>query len=540
MIIGKIQSIAGYFILLWGRKRSAAAVFTGALSGLALAPINAFPVLFVTFPILIWLLDGAAAEPTNRLSGKFWAFFKTGWLFGFGYFLAGFWWVGNALLVDVETFAWLLPIAVIALPAVLAIFWGIAIAIGRMFWCESWHRILVLALFLSLAEYARGTLFTGLPWNTIGYAAMPVPLMMQSASVIGVYGVTLMSLPVFACLAVFSTRTSGQAYNRAIMLTLAVSLTIAHLGYGFWRLSSASDEMVEGVSLRLVQPAIDQREKWDPEKESEIFRRYLSLSTGPTSNEDHPAKQGLGGTTHLIWPESALPFILTERRDAMAAIAAMLPPGTSLITGAMRTEAPISMNEEGFVFNSVYAIDSEGLISAAADKTHLVPFGEYLPFQDMLESLGFSQLTKVRGGFEPGNGRKLISVGPGPAFLPLICYEIIFTGKIRGKDQFPGWIVNLTNDAWFGNTPGPYQHLQQSIVRGVEEGLPIVRVANSGISAVSDGYGRVLHTLPLGEQGVIDALLPQKTSATVFSGYGNFIFFALMGVFLVIIVVRKK
>jgi len=540
MAIGKIESLAGYFILLWGWKRSAVSLTAGLLSAFSLPPYNGFPILFVTFAILIWLLDGSAAEPANNFFTRGWSSFKTGWWFGFGYFLSGLWWVGTAFLVEADEFVWLLPFAVIALPAGLAIFWGLAAALSRIFWTEDWRRIIIFAVFLAAAEYARGTLFTGLPWNLLGYAALPFPLWMQSASVVGIYGVTLLCIPVFSVLGVFTPQSSMRPRGTTKLLVFALSLIVLHTGFGYWRLSNASDDMVPDVSLRLVQPAIAQKDKWLPEKETEIFQRYLALSTKATSKE----KRGLSGTTHLIWPESAFPFFLTERKDALAAIGAMLPEGTDLITGAIRMEASVAGRRNGYVFNSVYVIGSDGVITAAADKVHLVPFGEYLPFQDLAESLGFTQLTKLKGGFEAGNIRPVLSTKTGPAFLPLICYEIIFSSDVIPKitdGERPQWIVNLTNDAWFGMTPGPYQHLQQSIVRGVEEGLPVVRVANTGISSLTDGYGRVIGQIPLGEIGVIDLPLPKPSTPSFFAKNGNLSFFILAGLlFFAGIAGRKK
>lgn len=539
MAVGKIESIAGGFILLWGWKRSAVGFVAGVLSAFSLPPYNAFPVLFLTFAIFIWLLDSAATEPANNFFTKGWSSFKTGWWFGFGFFLSGFWWLGAAFLVEAEEFAWLMPIAVLVLPAGLAIFWGFAAALSRAFWSEDWRRIIVFSVFLGLAEFARGMLFTGLPWNALGYAAMPFPILMQSASVVGIYGVTLLCVPVFAVLGVFTPQSALRPRGTTKMLILALGLMLLHGGYGYWRLSEASDEMVADVSIRMVQPLIAQEEKWLPEKEVEIFQRYLSLSTQATSE-----KQGLSGTTHLIWPESAFPFLLTERKDALAAIGAMLPQGTSLITGAARVESSAANHTTRFVFNSIYTIDSDGLIAGAADKVHLVPFGEYLPFQEFAEALGLQQLTKIRGGFEPGNIRRLLTAMSGPAFLPLICYEIIFSGDVMPKfedGKKAEWIVNLTNDAWFGVTPGPYQHLQQAIIRGVEEGLPVVRVANSGISSVTDSYGRVIGQIPLGEMGIKDTPLPKPSIPTIFTKFGNRSFLVLAGImFLMGAIGRRK
>jgi apolipoprotein N-acyltransferase len=234
-----------------------------------------------------------------------------------------------------------------------------------------------------------------------------------------------------------------------------------------------------------------------------------------------PGATGVRDVTHLIWPESAFPFFLAREADALAQIATLLPPTTVLIVGAAR---PASMAPAGGVvraYNSVYVIDHDGTILSVYDKMHLVPFGEYLPFQDFLESLGLMQLTKVRGGYVPGNVRKPMPVPRAPAFLALVCYEIVFPGDAVPRGERPGWLVNLTNDGWFGNSTGPYQHFQQARVRAIEEGLPLVRAANTGISAVVDPLGRIVASLPLGTEGILDAALPRPIEPTLYVRFGD-------------------
>ena len=240
--------------------------------------------------------------------------------------------------------------------------------------------------------------------------------------------------------------------------------------------------------------------------------RYLALSDRATG----PGSAGVKDVTHLIWPESAFPFFLVRETEAMAQIADLLPPGAVLIVGAARpaTAAPTP----GIIraYNSIYVIDHNGSILSVYDKMHLVPFGEYLPFQDFLESLGLMQLTKVRGGYVSGAARKPIAVPGAPTFLPLVCYEIVFPGEAVPRGDRPGWLVNLTNDGWFGQSSGPYQHLQQARVRAIEEGLPLVRAANTGVSAVIDPVGRIIRSLPLGAEGVLDAPLPRALEPTLY------------------------
>jgi apolipoprotein N-acyltransferase len=519
-----VERLAEHIIVLEGWRRPMLAVGAGAMSTLALAPYHVFPVLFFTMPVLVWLLDGAvAASGSHGVVGRLkrsWPAFKTGWLFGFGYFLAGFWWVGQAFLVDVEEFAFLMPLAVLVLPAGLSLFWGIGAVLARMVWRDGWMRIVGFAACFTLAEWLRGTVLTGLPWNVLGYAAMPTPLLMQSAAVVGLYGMTFLTFFVASAPAVLGP--CEDKHRRSGAMTVAVVFIVAaHVACGMFVLSRAEKSHVAGIKLRIVQPALDQQEKWDITKELEIMGRYFELSNANKG----PDAASVAAFSHIIWPESAFPFILTERGDQLAAIARLLPDTTSLITGAMRIERAASADIPPKVFNALYMINGDGEAVVARDKVRLLPFGEFLPFQDFLESLGLLQLTQLRGGFSAGNRRMVVDIPGTPAFLPLICYEIIFSGAVRPRDKDngarPRWIVNVTNDAWFGKTAGPYQHAHQALVRGVEEGLPVVRAANNGISFVSDAYGRIEESLGLGQRGVVDARLPVARSSTLFSRLGN-------------------
>ncbi len=514
-----MKALADRLILLWGWRRAAVAATAGACSALAFPPFDIFPVLWLTMPVLVWLLDGAIDE-----GGRFSAYrpaFVIGWCFGFGFFLAGLWWVGGAFLVEAETFGLLLPFAVLLLPAGLALFWGLAAFAARFMWPGNWYRILSLALALAVAEWLRGHLFTGFPWNLFGYALAATPPTMQIAALIGGYALTIPAVIVFAAPA---TLWDGGVGRRRFGFGLfAAALLAAIVGYGLVRLQTPPPEDVAGVSLRIVQPSIDQRAKWQPENRKAVFERYLTLSQSQPS----PDRIGLLTVSHLIWPESAFPFVLTETPEALAAIADMLPAETTLITGALRTEPAPTAGGPRPAFNSVYMLNDEGEIVAAYDKTRLVPFGEFLPFQSIFESIGLEQLTRVRGGFNAGIRRRPLSGSRTPAFQPLICYEIIFPGKVVGAGDRPAWLLNVSNDAWFGDSPGPYQHLRQAQLRAVEEGLPVIRAANTGISAIVDSYGRLLAQIGVGEPGVIDGALPGALAPPPAAKYGKMILWIL-------------
>jgi len=488
-------------VLSYGWRRAAIAFAAGAVSVLALAPVNAWPVLFVTFPILVWLIDGAAA---GRLGGVITAA-VSGWWFGFGYFVAGLYWLGFAFLVDAKTFAWLLPFAVVGLPAALAFFTAAAFGMARLIWMRGPLRILVLALALTAAEWLRGHVLTGFPWNTIGYALTGPLVLAQTASLIGLWGLTFFAICLFASPVVLADEPADTP-RPWLSVMIPVGLLALIAAYGAVRLSQSPTQYVPGVKLRIMQPNLAQDEKFNYGAKSQVMARYLALSDRATG----PGASGVRDVTHLIWPESAFPFFLAREPAALAQIAELLPPGTVLIVGAAR---PASMAPTpGIIraYNSIYVIDHDGAILSVYDKLHLVPFGEYLPFQDFLERLGLMQLTKVKGGYIPGTVRKPIAVPRAPAFLPLICYEIVFPGEAVPAGERPAWLVNLTNDGWFGQSSGPYQHLQQARVRAIEEGLPLVRAANTGVSAVIDPLGRFVRTLPLGTEGVLDAPLPQS------------------------------
>ena len=515
-----MQFVANSIIVLWGWRRFAAAFAAGALSALAFAPFYVVPILWLTVPAFVWLIDGAEPRAEARSLRRLIPAAVVGFAFGFGFFVAGLWWIGAAFLVDPQ-FVWLLPIAVTFLPAILALFWAFGAALARAFWFDGWPRILVFAVAMAAAEWLRGHLFTGFPWNAFGYALTPVPLLMQSAALVGIWGLTLVAFLVFAAPVVLVG--VGRRFRGARRLAMfCVLLLVGDVGFGVYRLSAGPDALVPDVHLRIMQPSIPQDEHWQEERGPETMQRYLDLSrSGP---------DGLTAITHLIWPESAFPFLLTERPEALSAIADLLPKGTTLITGAARAEHVSGADTPRLIYNSAYVIDDAGEIRGAYDKVHLVPFGEYLPFRSLLTLLGLRQLIALPGGFSPGDQLRTLAVPNAPPAGPLICYEVIFPGAVVEPANRPAWLVNLTNDAWYGDTPGPYQHFLQARVRAVEEGLPLVRAANSGISAIVDGHGRILGSLALGLVGVVDGGLPAALPPTPYARFGDLIFLVLLAV----------
>jgi len=506
-----VRPLINAIVLAWGLQRYLIAFVAGALSALAMAPFDAWPILFLTFPILVWLLDGAGAKRWGGVGISA----LTGWWFGFGYFLAGLYWIGYAFLVDAPTFGWMLPFAVIGLPALLAMFTAFGAALARLVWTRGAARILALAIALTVAEWLRGHLLTGFPWNAFGYALTTPLVLAQSASIFGLWGLTFVAIAVSASPA---TLNDDRAETRLPWLPLALSIAvlIGLGGYGALRLQRIPTQFVDKVHLRIMQPNLQQDVRFNYAAKQQVMERYLALS----ERAREPKTTGMEGVTQLIWPESPFPFFLAREADALAAITNLLPPGGVLITGAIRLAEPIDRANPR-AYNSIYVIDHSGSIVGLYDKVHLVPFGEYLPFERLLQRLGIQELTKQQGGFLAGDRRRTLKVPGAPDALPLICYEIIFPNDVLPEGPRPGWIVNVTNDGWFGISTGPYQHFQQARIRAVEEGLPLVRAANTGISAVVDPLGRVVTSLPLGSEGVIDAPLPRAIAPTIYARIGD-------------------
>ena len=499
-----MTGLAGKIMLLHGWRRAALAVFAGAFAVLALPPFDFFAAAFLSFVILVLLIEGAVAAPGAGPLRRIMPAVKIGWQFGFGYFLAGLWWLGNALLVDADEFAWAIPLAVLALPAGLALFYASAAGLARLIWTEGIGAIAALAFGFGAAEWLRGFLFTGFPWNPVGHLAMPAPLLMQSASIVGVEGMNALAVFTFAMPAVLFL---GRHARRGMVLLLLLAAT--HAGYGYWRLQSAVPDKGDGMLVRLVQPSVSQSEKWDSAARDEIFARLLNLTSGK------PA-EGRRRPDLVIWPETSIPFLLADRPDAYTAIAAALENGQSLLAGAVRQEGDRKSGEQVRFYNSLLYINDGGELVSASDKNHLVPFGEYLPLDGVLRAFGLSEVVNTPGGFTPGGRRNNITLASGVKLNPLICYEIIFPSGIETADGRADALVNVTNDAWYGDTPGPRQHLRFAQIRAVEQGLPLLRAANNGISVVIDLYGQIVQGLKLGEIATVDTFLPPKIQPTPF------------------------
>lgn len=521
-----LQKIAGDIILMWGWRRNSLAFFAGLFLTLALPPFDFFAAGFVSFPILLLLLEGAVASPAARGPLRAYPAAVIGWFFGFGYFLGGLWWLGNALLNSGPEFLWALPIAIFGLPAVLALFFSFAAMGVRALRGSGIGTAASLAFCIGVTEWLRGFVFTGFPWNGIGLTIMPAPMMMQSASVFGVVGMNALAVFIFALPGAFFLST-----RRWLGPVLSGLLLAAHSIFGFVTLNQ-TDALTGkgppplGKSVRIVQPSIAQTKKWDEAERDRIFATYLKM-TAQLPQEGKPVP------SLVIWPETAVPFILTERPEALAAIGGVLREGQVLLAGTVRQEGTRENGDVLRYYNSIVAINSDGVIIDAADKVHLVPFGEYLPIESILRALGLSQIVSTPGGFTAGSKLHTFSLPGLPDIMSLICYEVIFPGAIEAQTPRPKLVVNITNDAWYGKTPGPYQHFRLAQLRAVESGVPIIRSANNGISGVIDSNGRVIGALDLNVVGNLDLHIEQTVHSTLYQLHGNgailFTFCVLLG-----------
>jgi apolipoprotein N-acyltransferase len=496
----------GRVVALKGWRRAVVALVLGALLALALPPFHLLPLGVVALTGLVWLIDGARG-PRGA--------FGIGWLFGFGHFLAGLYWIVNALLIFGWQFLPAYPIVVGFLPSVLALFVGLAAMATRVLPFQGAARVLALAGFWVAAEWLRGHLFSGFPWNLAGYVWTFCDPMIQLASFAGIYGLSLLTVAVFALPAILAEPSRARARDLVAFGAALLALFGAYL-HGNLRLSTApatGEDPVPGVVLRVVQPNVEQVAKWDRVRHAANFQHHLQLS----------ASVGARPVTHVIWPETAATFFLAEQKPALDAVAQVVPPGGLLLTGTPRRGTE---GGERRLWNSLIAVDERGRVAATYDKFHLVPLGEYVPFKDYLP------LTKIVQGasdYSPGPGPRTLQMQGLPPVSPLICYEVIFPGRVLDPADRPHWLLNITNDGWYGDSPGPRQHFAIARLRAVEEGLPLVRSANTGISGVVDAYGRVVAKLDLGRTGVVDAPLPRALAVpTIYARLGDWCVLALL------------
>ena len=472
---------------LRGWRAAGAAFLAGALAALAMPPLYWLPLAVVGFAVFVRLWDTAPGPRSALLRG---------WAWGIGHFAVGSYWILEAFSVPPADYELLgLPI-VAGLAVILGFFPGLAAGAARwaaMRWpalSGRYRRLILLALAWTIAEWLRGHVFTGYPWNPLGHVwAFAAPLL-QGAALFGVYGLGTFTFLILA---------APAAGWRASVVALVV-VAIAAAGGQFAMAPTGGD----GPMVRIVQPNIPQAEKWRPETRAAHLAKLIAMSR----------REGFDRMAAVIWPETAPPFIVEPGSPSLALMATAVPSGGYLLTGAARGTG---RRQDG-VWNSLLVIDGAGVILAHYDKVHLVPLGEYIPFRKQLAPVsGFIG----RGSFEEGDARVTLGLPRLPPFSPVICYEVIFPAAVTGPGERPRWLLNVTNDAWFGLSSGPSQHLASARLRAVEEGLPMIRAANTGVSAVIDAYGRTLVSLGMNEEGILDHRIPGAREATPYSRWGD-------------------
>lgn len=502
--------------------RIALALVAGAAAALAHPPFGALPGL-LGYPLLLIL-----TERSGTRRGAFWI----GWLAGFAYFLVSCWWVAEAFLVDPSQ-AWMAPFAASLLPAGLGLFWGAAMALHRRLSpivapgpssSVGARSVLLFAALFGLFEWLRGHVLTGFPWNPAGASWAAGSPVSQVAAFVGVYGLGLLTVAAVSAFAPLAW--PGARKGRLLTAGVGAAVLIAMTGVGAVRLSQARPAVTD-VRVRIVQADIAQAVKWTPEAYQSIVDRYIALTLRPAARTPDI----------VIWPEGALPAsanqVFADGAPEAALLARTVRPGQTLMLGLGRGEPGPAPGAPDRWFNSLIALHQgpTGLrVAAVYDKHRLVPFGEYMPLGGLMSALGVRSLVHMPEDFTPGGVPAPIALPNAPAVQPLICYESLYPGFTPAGRGRPEWIVNVSNDAWFGATSGPLQHLNLASYRAIETGLPVVRATPTGVSAIIDPWGRVVpgQRLGLGQGGVLDADLPRPTAVTLYGRWGDAGFWGLL------------
>jgi apolipoprotein N-acyltransferase len=478
-----LSALPGRLAALRGWRADLAAGLSGAISALALPPLYGLPALLIGIPALLCLIHGARGPAVAA---------RRGWWFGFGLYVIGLYWITEAILIEAARFWWLVPFAVPGLAALLAVFVAVPAAVARLA-RPGWRMAMTLAGAWVLADLARQFVATGFPWNPLGsvweFPGRLGDIMIQPASLVGVHGLTL------ATILLASTPLLGWAWRGGGLAVLAL-----WVGFGIVRLDQPMPPGPD-LTVLLIQGNVAQGQKWDRALMVSIFRHYLALTREAVAKADgHPAV--------VVWPETASPALLQTDDQARAMIAEAAGGATALV-GSVRFD-----NAER-PRNSLFALGASGVIEAVYDKWHLVPFGEYEP-----DWLPVGVQVVPGGGFARGPGPETLHVPGLPPVGALICYEAIFSHQVIDESDRPAWMVNVTNDAWFGNSAGPRQHLAAARLRAVEEGLPLMRAANTGISAAFDAKGHELGRLDMQTTGVLPVHLPPPLVLPLYARVG--------------------
>lgn len=502
------------------KSKFCAALLAGGFCSLAFAPFHFFIAAPISLSVFYFLL-----EEKDKKKDIFWL----GFSYGFGYFLSGIYWIAISLLVDAASFGWLIPFALTLIPSTLAAYVALfalsyKFIIRKFSLNQTYQKIILFSVCWLFFEILRSLLFTGFPWNLLGYIWMFDVSFAQAAKVFGIYGLSVFAVLISLSPTLFfrNKKTAGDK----IFATILVCLFIVNFIFGYIYINKT--ELIEDdkVKLRLVQGNVAQAMKWNPEEKYRNFTKHIEL-TNSKSLEDIAA---------VIWSETSVPYAIDDNSELMEKLQMVVPPRGVLITGGLRLgffdKEKTRLSD---AWNSVFTIDKSGII-AAYDKHHLVPFGEYIPWQKYLPFI--EKITDGAVGFSEGEGPQTLQAH-GFSFSPLICYEVIFSDEVLNKKSRPDLFVNVTNDAWFGNSSGPYQHLDIARMRTIEYGIPMARVANTGITAFIDPFGKIVERINLNQAGIIDVNLIKNLAPTIYEKYSYLPLTLLLLVMLMFLITPK-
>lgn len=491
--------------------------FLGAISALAFAPSYFIFLAVIGFTGLFLLIH-------NQKNFK--RSFLLGWFFGFGHFVVGLYWISISLFVDIKQFFWLLPFSITLIPAAAAVYIGLTTAltnkISDFLKFTKFQKILLFTLIWICFEFLRSILFSGFPWNLIGYSLTFSTNISQFAAISGIYGLSILALLIYTLPAILFDRIYDNDKNKEewcgldlninsktnfYIIISFVILIIGICSYGKYHIKDDL-KLAKNGKMRLIQPNIEQTLKWDPVHKRNSFLKNLRLAT-QNDNKD---------INYVILSESAIPYLIDKNSvELLNILKSAIPKNAFLISGVLRKE--IAKNSKKKYFNSIVTINDEGKIIDFYDKRHLVPFGEYIPFQKYVPFI--SKITHGSEGFSEGKEQHIVNPKKDfPTFNPLICYEVIFS-NLANSDKRPDFLLNVTNDAWFGKSSGPFQHLAMSQIRAIEYGMPLIRVANNGVSAYIDPYGRIINKINLNKTGIIDIKLVEKLKTTFYAEHSK-------------------
>jgi apolipoprotein N-acyltransferase len=507
------------------KNKKTIALLAGAFLSLAFAPVYFFPAVFISLSIFYLLLENEGENKRN--------IFWIGFAFGFGHFLSGIYWIAISLLVDAEKFAWLIPFALTIIPGIIAIYFGVLALLYKFFvrhlsLNSAYQKVTLFALCWLIAEILRANLLSGFPWNLLGYVWMFNLKFAQIGSIFGIYGLSIFAVLIGLLPVLFWKRKSSigdKVFASAMILFLAGSFA-----FGYYHIDDTKLTHEPQTKIRLVQADVKQELKWDGEERYRNFLKHIVL----TNSRD---PQGLKA---VIWAESSIPYVLNKSPQLMEYIKYAVPENGVVITGALRMRDNAEEQKSPDVWNSIFVISKSG-ISDYYDKHHLVPFGEYVPFHKFLSFLFLDPvidgITGGGRGFSEGEGPKTLTAD-GFSFSPLVCYEVIFSSKVVDRKHLPDVLINLTNDAWFGESSGPYQHFDMARMRAIEYGIPLIRVAGTGITAFVDPFGRIISKIELNKMDLVDIELVKRSESTIYAGW-NYLPVILLIILLLLVLITN-